>query len=128
MELKELQVYKLTQKGKELVYRGDANIASCIHLNKTYDDYYKTNYYNFLIISKNKHPNGTHFYHTEIVRMSEKDISRAVEFATKDEDGYELLKVDTYDYSPFKREDVVGLLRSENEFLRQVVSNFSKNK
>ena len=126
MKLTPLQVYKLTQKGKELVYRGDSNIVSCIYSHEFYDDYFKLTYHHFITISKIKHPDGKISYNPETVRISEKDLSNSIEFAIKTEDGYELLKIDTYDYSPFKREDVVGLLRSENEFLRQIVNNFSK--
>jgi len=126
MELEALKVYKLTQKGKEFVYRGDSDVISCIYSHEFYDDYFKLNYYHFIIISKFKHPDGRLYYNSDTIRISEKELSDSIEFAIKNEDGYELLKVDTYDYSPFKREDVVGLLRSENEFLRQVVNNFSK--
>ena len=126
MQLNPLKVYKLTQKGKESIYRGDWNIVSCIYLHDFMDDYYKLNYHYFLIIGKVEDPDGKFSYNTETVRISEKDLVNSIKFAIKVEDGYELLKVDTYDYSPFKREDVVGLLRSENEFLRQIVNNFSK--
>ena len=126
MELNPLQAYKLTQKGKELVYRVDWNVVSCIYLHDFIDDYYKVNYHYFLTISKEEYPDGKFSYNTETVRISEKDLADSIEFTIKTEDGYELLKIDTYDYSPFKREDVVGLLKSENEFLRQIVNNFSK--
>ena len=76
MQLNPLQVYKLTQKGKELVYRGDSNIVSCIHSHEFYDEYFKLNYYHFIIISKYEHPYGKISYNSETVRISEEDLNK----------------------------------------------------
>ena len=72
MQLTPLQVYKLTQKGKELVYRGDSsNVVSCIYSHEHYDEYYKLNYHHFIIISKFEHPDGKFYYNSDSIRISE---------------------------------------------------------